>query len=226
MFHKNRTKRKLSPLLEIGFHGDVYLLGLVDTLIKDCDYFIETGTNVGSTIAHVARSFKHIKCLSCEPDKSAFHAAVKNTSKYPNVTIYNKTSQQFIDLIKYKKRALFNKKILFWLDAHGYGFKWPLREEVEFITSTFTGGFLLIDDFLVPGKENIFKFDTYQNQECSFQFIENYLKCNYSVFYPKYTGHTSKYHPLTGWCCIAFGNCKDISIDYALEDIIIKSIVN
>lgn len=223
IFKKNKVKREPSHFLDIGFHGDKYLLSLIDRLIRDCDYFIETGANVGSTLAFVARTFQHVKCLSCEPNKSAFDAAVKNTSKYPNVTIFNKTSQEFIDIIKHQKRDLFDKKILFWLDAHGYGFEWPLKKEIEFITVNFKNPYILIDDFMVPGFD-CFKYDRYKEQVCSFDFIKNAInkEFEFSLYYPSYTDRTSTIHPLTGWGLMVGGN--KIQIPSTLAGKITKAI--
>ena len=84
-FRKDDNERLLSSFLAKGFHGDQYLLQLVDRMIADCNYFIETGANVGSTLAYVARTYPNIRCFSCEPDKASFEEAVKNTSSFLNV---------------------------------------------------------------------------------------------------------------------------------------------
>ena len=55
---------------------------------------------------------------------------------------------------------IFRQNVLFWLDAHGYGFKWPLKDEVRFIAEKFKHAYILIDDFKVPGL-GCFGFDEY-----------------------------------------------------------------
>ena len=57
--------------VELGFHGDAYLLALVDALLDRAEAFVETGTNVGSTLRYVAARRPQLPCLSCEPDPEA-----------------------------------------------------------------------------------------------------------------------------------------------------------
>jgi hypothetical protein len=154
------TKREKSTLIfhETGFHGDQYLLSLVDELMSQTDYFIETGTNVGSTLAFTAKKYPHITCLSCEPGTEAHSNAAINTSGLLNVRLYNETSTDFLIRIKREMQFLFHERVLFWLDAHGYGFDWPLKEEIEFITTNFNKAIILIDDFKVP-ERGCFKYD-------------------------------------------------------------------
>ena len=52
----------------IGFHGDNHLLRVIHRLAPTTDLFVETGTNVGTTLGWVASTFPHLECLSCEPD--------------------------------------------------------------------------------------------------------------------------------------------------------------
>lgn len=191
--------------LPVGFHGDRYLLDVVDALAQDVDMFVETGTNVGSTLAYFARKHPHIPCLSCEPDLEAFQHAQKNVSDLTNITLYNQTSQQFLETLREKHGDIFKKKVLFWLDAHGYGFQWPLKEELAFISGNFLQALILIDDFKVPGRE-MFGYDEYQGQICSYEYIKDALNParTYKVYYPNYTEHTSLHHPLRGWGLIAY----------------------
>ena len=213
-----RKKRQLSTFLNEGFHGDKYLLQFVDAIISDCDYFIETGTNVGSTLSYVARTYPDIQCFSCEPDKPSFDEAFKNTSQHNNVEIFNESSQDFIRRIETDKKDLFDKKVLFWLDAHGYGFEWPLKEEIAFITNNFKKAYILIDDFKVPDLD-CFKWDEYKGQVCSFDFIKDAIPDNlkFSLYYPSYTDRTSKYHPLTGWGLIDYGHADELVLPEKLK---------
>lgn len=201
-----KSKRQVSSFLNLGFHGDRYLLDVVDVIAQRCESFVETGTNVGSTLAYVAKRYPKIKCVSCEPDGPAFEEASKNTAGLGNILLYNELSQDFIGRIDREMPELFERNTLFWLDAHGYGFKWPLKEELAFITGKFRKGFILIDDFKVPGLD-CFKYDVYKDQVCSFEFIKDSLKpgVEYELFYPDYTEKTSPHHPLTGWGLIVFG---------------------
>lgn len=217
-FFKKKVKREIAPFYETGFHGDAYLLKFVDSGMKGCEVFIETGANVGSTLAYVARTYPGIECLSCEPDRAAYEEALRNTARYPNVRLYNETSQDFIARLKKDRRDVFGKMALFWLDAHGYGFKWPLKDEIDFVTSNFSSAFIFIDDFKVPGME-CFAYDIYQDQTCSLDFVRDSLnrKNGYRVYYPDYTEKTSKHHPLVGWGLIEFGHGKEMTLDEGLR---------
>lgn len=205
--------------IEFGFHGDQYLLRLVEVIIDQCDYFMETGTNVGSTLAYVARSFSNVRCLSCEPDVRAFDEAVKTTAEFPNAFVYNETSQAFFTRLKQHESALFEAAVLFWLDAHGYGFEWPLKEEVYFITRAFKKAYILIDDFKVPGLD-CFGYDQYQGHVCSFDYVKGEVSpdIDYQLYYPRYTERTSRYHPLRGWGLIAFGHDYELRLPEFLRD--------
>lgn len=192
---------------DVGFHGDKNLLDIIDAIAPTCRYFIETGTNVGSSLAYVARKFPHLQCYSCEPDLEAFEHAVRNVQEMTNVQVFNHSSQEFIAHLENEHQTAFGQTTMFWLDAHGYGFKWPLREEVAFITSHFRSVYILIDDFQVPGLD-VFGYDEYQGQKCTFDYIKNYIDQNvaYHLYYPAYSERTSQHHPLRGWGMIVYGN--------------------
>ena len=115
-----------------------------------------------------------------------------------SVTLHLETSQQFLRRLQAAypgKSEQILDPALFFLDAHGYGFAWPLLEEVRFYTRKFRGGFLLIDDFKVPPlgeeeqEEEAFGYDTYMRQECSFAFIEGELPHQavvpWRLYYPR-----------------------------------------
>lgn len=204
---------------ETGFHGDQYLLAFVDTIMQSVKTFIETGTNVGSTLAYVARKYPHIQCFSCEPDPEAFRHALRNTNGLPNVYLFNETSQHFLERIQREYPHLFEEDTLFWLDAHGYGFEWPLRDEISFITRRFRKAYILIDDFKVPGLD-CFGYDAYQDQECSFEYIKDALnpRIEYALYYPNYTERTSHHHPLRGWGLIEFGHKNELELPTTLRE--------
>jgi len=212
LFGKQSTGNAVSngrDFKEVGFHGDQYLLALVDRLTDDCEWFVETGTNVGSTLAYVARTYPGVECLSCEPDPEAFERAQKNTSSFSNATVFPETSQAFMERLETEYSHLFSENALFWVDAHGFGFEWPLREEVSFISSHFERGYMLIDDFRVPRHEE-FGYDNYEGQECTMRYIEDVIDegWDYQLYYPDYTEHTSSHHPLRGWGLFVFGEAQ------------------
>lgn len=204
---------------ETGFHSDRYLLDLVDQISSRCEYFIETGTNVGSTLAYMARLYPKMQCLSCEPDTEAYKQSIVNTEGQNNIVLYNETSQDFIIRLKREYNHLFDKEVMFWLDAHGYGFKWPLMEELAFITAEFKSGYVFIDDFKVPGLD-CFLYDVYQDQICSLDFVKGSLNPGkkYRVYYPAYTEKTSSHHPLCGWGLIEFGHADEPTLPDRLKE--------
>ena len=214
----NAPTRSISAFMDIGFHGDRYLLELADYLAASSTVFIETGANVGSTLAYVARNHTDLRCLSCEPDVDAFNAANSNAGKYQNVSLFNGTSQEFIVFLKENKDWIFSEHCFFWLDAHGYGFEWPLEEELEFITNQFASGYILIDDFKVPGR-NQFGYDVYQDQICSYDYVKDSLnkEIKYRLYYPVYEDKTSMHHPLRGWGLLVFGH-DDFCVPAQLAD--------
>jgi hypothetical protein len=204
--------------LDIGFHGDKYLLSFVDAILSRCGCFIETGANVGSTLAYVARTYPHIQCLSCEPDHEAYLHSVENI-KTLNAILFNESSQAFLYRLQAKYAHLFDRTVLFWLDAHGYGFEWPLKQEVSFITQHFKSAYILIDDFKVPGLD-CFGYDKYGNQECSFDYLKDSLnsRIRYDIYYPAYTDKTSKHHPLRGWGLLAYGQDSKFEVPESIKN--------
>ena len=226
LLSRKKVNDKKFLFYETGFHGDTYLLELVDLIMDKCNFFIETGTNVGSTIAYIAKRFPRVQCFSCEPDKMAYNYAWKNTKNFANINLFNVTSQIFIRQILNKEKAL-NGEVLFWIDAHGYGFQWPLCEEIEYITDRWEKAFVLIDDFLVPGLD-CFSYDEYDGQICSFNYIKDSLsyKHEYRLYYPTYTDRTSKHHPLRGWGLVEFGHATELETSERIKRNTKKTLVN
>jgi hypothetical protein len=196
---------------EFGFHGDRYLLQLADHLLGQADAFIETGGNVGSTLAYVARRFPKIDAFSSEPDEAAFAEAIRNIEGLANAVCVKAPSPASIETLIADRPDLLERPTVFWLDAHGYGFEWPLRDEIALITERFRLAALLIDDFRVPGRDG-FKWDRYGGHECSFDYIRESLAPNrdYRLYYPTYEEKTSPHHPLTGWGLLDCGFGADL----------------
>jgi hypothetical protein len=184
--------------VELGFHGDAYLLALVDALLDRAEAFVETGTNVGSTLRYVAVRRPQLSCLSCEPDPEAFARAAARTRGLGNVALFRLDSIDFLEHVLGAQPHLLERPTLFWLDAHGYGFRWPLREEVVWITERFAEPLILIDDFRVPGRDQ-FGFDAYDGQACSLEHIADAIRMPYDLHLPAYSERTSPFHPLRGW---------------------------
>jgi len=222
---KNEIKktRKISTFLESGFHGDRYLETLALNCITKSEQFIETGTNVGSTLYYVLKHFPNLKAYSCEPDKAAYNFALSKVINFENIQLFNQLSPDMLYEVVKKDRSILAKDTVFWLDAHGYGYRWPLKDEIAFITNNFRKGYIFIDDFKVP-ELDCFKWDEYNGQVCSFEFIKDsiYKKLEFSLYYPSYTNKTSEHHPLTGWGLIEFGHDDEFSVPKSLEEKIRK----
>ena len=195
---------------EIGFHGDQYLISLIFSLLKHADLFIETGASTGSSLVYTGRNFPELKCYSCEPREEAFNQARINSEKFKNIEITNIQSLDFLrDLVENGKVRPWDK-CLFWLDAHGLGFEWPLQKELSFITSRFKKSWIFIDDFMVPDRPQ-FGYDKYNDQICNIDYIKDhlYLDDDHEIYVPSYTEKTSKHHPLRGWILIINGKVQE-----------------
>jgi hypothetical protein len=197
----------MTQLDKLGFHGDIYLLQIIDLLVEGgkVKYFIETGTNQGRTLTYFASKYKHVECFSCEASKKAFSIAVNTCKRLNNIVLKNSLSQDFFVWSKKHHSDIFKQPTLFWLDAHGCGFTWPLQTEIEFITNNFKHCYVIIDDFKVPDNLN-FEYDEYKSQICSHKYIKNDIHWdNYELYYPAYTERTSTFHPLKGWGLYIYG---------------------
>lgn len=193
------------PLL--SFHGDQYLLNLINFLLLESKNFVETGTRTGVTLKYVADGYNHLNLFSCEPDKNYFLIAEKKLEGYKKCKIYNETSQTFIPKIL-DKDDINENLTFFFLDAHGRygGYDWPLRQEVEQITHRLNRSIILIDDFKVPNNPQ-FGYDMYNGQECKMSFIRDrlYSKRNYEFIYSKYKIKTSNHDHFRGYIVILMG---------------------
>jgi hypothetical protein len=200
-----RDPATLKPL-PVGFHGDEYLLRLVDAIVPSCTSFIETGCNVGSTASYVARTYPRLRISTCEPDPQAFEVAERTLALCSSATVVNEPSPGFLHALFDVEPELREECPLCWLDAHGHGFRWPLASEVAYLTSRCESAFLLIDDFRVPGRPE-FAFDEYDGQVCGLDLVRPALTAgkSYHLYLPSYTEHTSRHHPLVGSALIVFG---------------------
>jgi FkbM family methyltransferase len=198
------SSRSLQPL-PVGFHGDRHLLRLIDLLAARAHTFLETGSNVGSTLGYVARRFPALDCISCEPDPAAHAVAAAHACVRPGVALHRETSQELLRRLARDHVLSLAKPLLAWLDAHDHGFEWPLRDEVAFLTGRCARGFLLVDDFRVPHDPR-FGWDSYDGRHCSFEYIRDSIAPDvyWRLYYPAYSEHTSPHHPLRGWGLLQF----------------------
>jgi len=195
-----------------GFHADQNLMGLVDQLIitSDIRVFIETGTESGSTLGYVARTYPHLKCFSCEADRRIYRVAKENLIRHPNVIIKNTKSVPFLG--GGFKPSVRLPITLFWLDAHSHGYGSTLQEELSIIFSRWESGYILIDDFKVLDDPD-FRYDEYEFNGEMVTLEQSYIEptiqnsgrmdeifLQYPNYKPSYKGR--------GWVLITFGNAK------------------
>jgi hypothetical protein len=218
LFRKKNSQREIYSIFSKGFHGDDFLIDITNFVLSNSKNFIETGSSEGTTLSFVAKNHPKVNCYSCEADKKAYDHAKEQTRQFPNVDLRNEHSPDFIFELAKEKPHLLQETNCFWLDAHGYGFKWPLREEVYFILGNFSRCYIFIDDFKVPGNPQ-FGYDIYENQECSLEYISDILsKFDTRIYFPSYSKVTSEYHPLRGWILIEVGNAEAMK-SYSSENV-------
>jgi len=218
---KKIKPKKYAKFYNIGFHGDLHFIKIIFACLAKSEQFIETGTNVGSTVNYVANNFPGIDIYSCEPGKDSFDYASKKLKKYKQVTLKNEFSPAFFHNLEKNDKQILEKDSVFWLDSHGCGFEWPLKEEVEYITNNFKSGYIFIDDFKNPRISN-FGYDQYNNQVCEWNYIKDNLNKSktYTIVYPNYTERTSQHHSLRGWVLIEFGHTEPLDFPENLKKLI------
>jgi len=200
---RNDNSTRLSVFCPSGFHGDPYLLQLVDSLVEGVDQFIETGTEAGSTIGYVARMYPHMGCNSCETDEGTHLAAKASLVNHANVALWIEHSTGFLQDITTSPSALF------WLDAHSHGWGCSLGEEITIILQRWQSGYILLDDFLVPSRPD-FGFDWYDTfgkldwATVSKDIPETLQTRINGIYYPNYP-ILQPGAPNRGWCLITFG---------------------
>jgi hypothetical protein len=144
------SKITMDPNYKCGapFHGDKIFIDIISPILEESEYFIETGTAYGDTLKFIVDNLKNVKAISCEPDDIRYDI-VKNFIN-DGCDIVKTTSPQIFDFVSENYPDAFNKKTVFWLDAHGEyngNHFWPIREEINFIKNNFKDYYILIDDF-------------------------------------------------------------------------------
>jgi hypothetical protein len=204
-----------------GFHGDKFVVSLADYFLKQSNVFIETGSYVGITAFHVGKNYPSIDVFSCDIDAKVLKIARENCIRNRNIMLNTLASPEFLYKLFKDNCRLEDKTITCWLDAHWYDY-WPLKEEIAFLTSRIKKGFIMIDDFKVPGRPE-FGFDVYNSNECSFDYIKDALDIAkaYKLIYPAYSKDEVEpridLQPLRGVGVVVIGT-KDIVLPDAIAD--------
>lgn len=197
-------------VIPYGFRGDQILITAVDEIIHQAGIreFVETGSFYGVTTRHMAESYPQIACYSCEPDTFRYKQAWLATDGLPNCVVTHEESPALLERLVEEDRV--HQPTLFWLDAHGYGFNWPLRRELELILQHWKTPYILIDDFEVPGCE-AFGYDVYESQSCTYSYIADILtlRPDARITYPTYDPNIVDW-PVRGWCLITFDSVLNL----------------
>jgi hypothetical protein len=203
-FGRGGRRREIAEPFTTGFHGDRHLLALVERLMAGVELFVETGANVGSTTGHVARTWPEVRVLACEANAEAAAAAAATVKACPNARVVHAESPRFLYDLLGAEPELAERPALFWLDAHGHGYDWPLAEEIRLISDSWRSAVLLVDDARVPDRPE-FQFCEYDGQVCGVEYVADALAPGRRAVmgWPTYTEHTSPHHPLAGHLVVA-----------------------
>jgi len=130
---------------------------------------IETGTFKANTTVFFASTFDTVHTVEVNPE---FYAESKQTlQQFPNVQCHLGSSPIILRKIL---PSLANERVLFYLDAHWYT-DWPLLDELREIRRTHKNNcIIVIDDFKVPGRNDI-PYDTHMGNDYSFEYVQKHL---------------------------------------------------
>lgn len=132
------------------FHNDLFMMKIMLNCLEKTEYFIETGLHLGYTSYFVAKNFSNIKCYSCENNEEYFNLAQTNIGKLNNLkTDLIGSPNSLYQLNQIYGNTIFDKNIVFWIDAHWYNYC-PLNDEIDYITQNFLKFIMFIDDFSIP----------------------------------------------------------------------------
>lgn len=201
------------------FHDDKKLMTVLLDQLDKVDCFVETGSYMGKTIYFVGKNYPNVKCYSCELQQEFFNIANAQVKDLPNVNLAMVPSPDAVyDIQKRFDPEIFDKKCLFWLDAH-----WktdPLYAELLHITKNYKQFTIVIDDFTVPGDTGEGKFwtDGYDIDKIK-KFIVK--KERFKYYMPNYSSSDECCNKnAVGYIIITnmdnfetFDNVKEISID-------------
>lgn len=132
-----------------GFHEDEGIKQVVFRILdaKPITAFVETGTSRGDTSYLLANKYPKLPIYTCEIDPGLYRLSRERLKHLDNVTIYFKSSEEFI----LENKDQFGDLPFFFLDAHDFGDN-PLVKEIEIIKQNFQKAVILIDDITLIGE--------------------------------------------------------------------------
>lgn len=143
------------------------------------DVAVETGTHKAATTLFLSTYFKEVH--SVELSQEFYNESKHKLRNVNNATLYLDSSQNVLEKIL---PNLKDKKIFFYLDAHGHSY-WPLLDELSIISKTHKDNcVIVIDDCLVPGRSDI-TFDMWNGIPCCYDFFRE----NLEKVFTEYTYH-------------------------------------
>ena len=209
---KNETDdnaRRINTFCPTGFHGDPYLLQVVDKIAECVEQFVETGTEAGSTVGYFARMYPHLQCVTIETDFGTFETAQKNLANHDNIEGRNQKSIDYL-----QKTEFLDSPALFWLDAHSHGWGCDLGQEVAIILERWESGYILLDDFQVPDRPD-FGFDWYESYgQLNWENVKSDIpeELQLKIKQISYPNYKSKFG-WRGWALIVFGDMEPLELN-------------
>ena len=174
---------KSNNVYKTPFHNDLFMMKIMINCLEKSEYFIETGLWLGYTSYFVAKNFSNINCYSCEINQEYFNIAKNNIGSIDNLKIeLNKSPEALYDLNKHYGELIFNKNVVFWIDAHWYIL--PLNDEIFYITKNFKKFTIFIDDFFIPYDKLFTNDGDGFTLECILPYIQN--KDSLKIYMPSY----------------------------------------
>lgn len=135
-----------------------------------------------------------------------FNKASNNIGSLHNLKIeLNKSPDALYGLHNFYGDLIFDKNVVFWLDAHWYSS--PLNDEIYHITKNYNKFTIFIDDFVIPF-DNRFRNDGFNIEQIT-PYINNKNKLkiympSYNSFHPDCCNNPSS-QPV-GYCIITTEN--------------------
>lgn len=145
------------------FEGDTHIpTEILKLRQRFCiNYVLETGSQYGFTQKWFNENFMY--AAGCEI----------------NIDFFNYCTEQRLNVMHegaVKSISICKPFDLYYLDAHGFGFPCPLKDELKAIAEKGHQPVIVIHDFFVPGKD--FGYDEYEYKLC-FEEIEPLLPAIY-----------------------------------------------
>lgn len=185
------------------FHNDKFMMTIMIELLNNADIFVETGTFLGNTSLFVGLNFNNLKVFTCEISEKYYNHSLNYLHNISNVTaVLEKSPEALYNLEKYYNNEVYNKNIVFWIDAH-WEQELPLNNEIEYITKNFNNYCIFIDDFKNPFDSGF----TNDGDNFDINIIKNFIhnKENVKVYFPSYPSNHINCSSINGSTSITLG---------------------